>query len=90
MNAVVQTKGLCKDFNGNIAVDHVNMTVRKGDIYGLIGKNGAGKTTFMRIVCGLAAQYQVNPNTVQRAVRELKQTGLLVSSRGRGTLVMVL
>lgn len=35
----------------------------------------------------LAAQYQVNPNTVQRAVRELKQTGLLVSSRGRGTLV---
>lgn len=36
----------------------------------------------------LAAQYQVNPNTVQRAVRELKQTGLLVSSRGRGTLVI--
>lgn len=35
----------------------------------------------------LAAQYQVNPNTVQRAVRELKQTGLLVSLRGRGTLV---
>lgn len=37
-----------------MAVDHVNMTVHKGDIYGLIGKNGAGKTTFMRIVCGLA------------------------------------
>lgn len=55
MNAIVQTKDLCKDFNGNIAVDHVNMTVRQGDIYGLIGKNGAGKTTFMRIVCGLAA-----------------------------------
>lgn len=35
----------------------------------------------------LAVQYQVNPNTVQRAVRELKQAGLLVSSRGRGTLV---
>lgn len=36
----------------------------------------------------LAAQYPVNPNTVQRAIRELKQTGLLVSSRGRGMLVI--
>lgn len=35
----------------------------------------------------LAAQYQVNPNTAKRAVRELKQEGLLVSPRGRGTLV---
>lgn len=35
----------------------------------------------------LAVQYQVNPNTAQRAVRELKQEGLLVSPRGKGTLV---
>lgn len=55
MASIVEAKELCKDFSGNLAVDHVNMTVRKGDIYGLIGKNGAGKTTFMRIVCGLAA-----------------------------------
>lgn len=33
----------------------MNVTIRKGDIYGLIGKNGAGKTTFMRMICGLAA-----------------------------------
>ena len=55
MDNIVEAHGLCKDFHGKLAVDHVNMTVRKGDIYGLIGKNGAGKTTFMRIVCGLAA-----------------------------------
>ena len=36
----------------------------------------------------IAAQYQANPNTVQRAVRELEQMGLLVSSRGRGKLVI--
>lgn len=35
----------------------------------------------------LAAQYQVNPNTAQRAVWELKQEGLLISSRSKGTLV---
>ena len=55
MDNNVEAKDLCKRFGGKMAVDHVNMTVRKGDIYGLIGKNGAGKTTFMRIVCGLAA-----------------------------------
>lgn len=35
----------------------------------------------------LAAQYRVNPNTAQRAVREMKDTGLLISPRGKGTLV---
>lgn len=51
---IVEAKSLCKSFGGKLAVDHVNMTVRKGDIYGLIEKNGTGKTTFIRIVCGLA------------------------------------
>ncbi len=55
MDNILEANDLCKSFGGKLAVDHVNMTVRKGDIYGLIGKNGAGKTTFMRIVCGLAA-----------------------------------
>ena len=55
MDNIVEAKDLCKRFGGKMAVDHVDMTVRKGDIYGLIGKNGAGKTTFMRIICGLAA-----------------------------------
>lgn len=55
MENVVETRELCKNFAGHLAVDHVNMTIQKGDIYGLIGKNGAGKTTFMRMLCGLAA-----------------------------------
>ncbi|MDD3410871.1 MAG: ATP-binding cassette domain-containing protein [Eubacteriales bacterium] len=55
MNDVVKTQGLCKQFGTHLAVDHVDMTIQKGDIYGLIGQNGAGKTTFMRMLCGLAA-----------------------------------
>lgn len=54
MSIVVQAKQLCKVYGENTAVDHVNMTIQRGDIYGLIGENGAGKTTFMRMVCGLA------------------------------------
>lgn len=37
-----------------MAVNNVNMTIHKGDIYRFIGKNGAGKTTFMRLVLGTA------------------------------------
>ena len=54
MKSVVQTKDLCKTYAGKNAVNHVNINIRKGDIYGFIGENGAGKTTFMRMLCGLA------------------------------------
>lgn len=55
MDYVLYTKNLTKVFGKQMAVDHVSMNVKKGDIYGFIGKNGAGKTTFMRMVAGLAA-----------------------------------
>ena len=54
MEFVVQTKDLCKAFAGKNAVNRVNINIRRGDIYGFIGENGAGKTTFMRMLCGLA------------------------------------
>jgi ABC-2 type transport system ATP-binding protein len=54
MAYVLQTKDVSKDFSGKLAVDHVSIGVREGDIYGFIGENGAGKTTLMRMVCGLA------------------------------------
>lgn len=55
METVLRTVGLTKRFGRASAVDHVSMTVNRGDIYGFIGKNGAGKTTFMRVVLGLSA-----------------------------------
>ncbi|GHV12183.1 bacitracin ABC transporter ATP-binding protein [Clostridia bacterium] len=54
MEYVVQTKDLSKSFAGKYAVNKVNINIRRGDIYGFIGENGAGKTTFMRMLCGLA------------------------------------
>jgi ABC-2 type transport system ATP-binding protein len=55
MDYILQSKEVSKNFSGRMAVDHVSIGVKKGDIYGFIGENGAGKTTFMRMVCGLAA-----------------------------------
>ncbi len=54
MEYVLQTEGLTKRYGQVNVVDEVSMHVEKGSIYGFIGKNGAGKTTFMRMAAGLA------------------------------------
>ncbi len=53
MEYILQTKNLTKAFKDKIAVNCVSMNVKKGDIYGFIGRNGAGKSTFMKMICGL-------------------------------------
>jgi bacitracin transport system ATP-binding protein len=50
---VLETRGLTKKYSTKIAVNNVNLHVRKGQIYGLLGRNGAGKTTILRMVMGL-------------------------------------
>lgn len=51
---VIQTKNLTKKYGSFLAVHAANMNVKKGSIYGLIGRNGAGKTTIMKMICGLS------------------------------------
>lgn len=55
MEYVLKTENLSKVYGNHKAVNRVSMHVEKGAIYGFIGKNGAGKTTFMRMVAGHAA-----------------------------------
>ena len=50
---VVETCGLTKVYGRWRVVDGLNMHVRQGDIYGFVGKNGAGKSTVMKMICGL-------------------------------------
>lgn len=52
MNAI-ETTGLVKVFKRQWALDRLDMNVRRGDVYGFVGKNGSGKSTTMRIVAGL-------------------------------------
>src|SRR6187200_3016048 len=50
---VIDVKGMTKRFNGRTVVNNIGMQVRKGQIYGFLGPNGSGKTTFIRMLCGL-------------------------------------
>ena len=51
MNAI-EIRNLSKSFRGMYAVDHLNMTVPQGAIYGFIGENGSGKSTTEKLICG--------------------------------------
>jgi ABC-2 type transport system ATP-binding protein len=51
----IETRDLTKAFGAFTAVDHITVTVEQGEIYGFLGANGAGKTTAIRMLCGLIA-----------------------------------
>jgi len=49
----VDVHGLTKRYGSRTVVDHIDFDVRRGEVYGFLGPNGSGKTTFMRMLCGL-------------------------------------
>lgn len=51
---VILAEGLTKKFGDFVAVDYISFNVKKGEIFGFLGANGAGKTTAMRMLCGLS------------------------------------
>jgi len=53
METIIETRGLTKRFGELTAVDHLDLTVAAGEIFGLVGPDGAGKTTTLRMLCGL-------------------------------------
>ena len=53
-NTAIHAEGLTKRFGDFTAVDAISFEVKKGEIFGFLGANGAGKTTAMRMLCGLS------------------------------------
>lgn len=49
----IDVRGMTKRFGNRTVVDHIDLQVRRGEIYGFLGPNGSGKTTFIRMLCGL-------------------------------------
>ncbi|MDD4192493.1 MAG: ABC transporter ATP-binding protein [Mangrovibacterium sp.] len=74
---VIQVKDLVKKFGAFVANDHLNFEVYQGEIFGFLGANGAGKTTAMRILCGLSSptsgEMTVGGFDVYRQAEQIKQ-----------------
>ena len=94
--SVIQTTGLSKRYKDRWAVDHLDLRVEQGDIYGFIGQNGAGKSTTLKLLCGLARPTQgealifgkpVRDSVARRRVGSLiEQPGLYPDLSGRENL----
>lgn len=86
MQTVIETKALCKQYGPHTAVDHVELHVPQGCVYGFIGPNGAGKSTTMKMLLGLihptAGQVRLlgQELTEKSRLPLLRQTGSLIES----------
>ena len=83
---LLQTSGLTKKYGHHKAVDHVNIHIKKGAIYGFIGRNGAGKTTCLRMISGLAKPTEGEITLFGYQGKELKEVrsriGCLIEAPG--------
>ena len=69
---ILQIKGLCKSFGRNRVLNHINLNVRKGTVLGLMGENGAGKSTMMKCLFGT---YQKDEGTIILDGKEVSFSG---------------
>ena len=83
--SVIQTTGLSKRYRDKWAVDHLDLRVEQGDIYGFIGQNGAGKSTALKLLCGLARPTQGEALIFGKPVRDSvarRRVGALIEQPG--------
>ena len=83
--AVIQTTGLSKRYRDKRAVDGLDLTVEEGDIYGFIGRNGAGKSTTLKLLCGLARPTQGEALIFGKPIRDpvaRRRVGALIEQPG--------
>jgi ABC-2 type transport system ATP-binding protein len=77
MNHVIDVQGLTKRYGERTVVDRLTMQVERGEIYGFLGPNGSGKTTSIRMLCGLLTPDAGSGRTlgfdVVREARQIKQ-----------------
>jgi len=97
---VVQAKNICKTFKNNAVLKNVSFSANKGEIIAICGKNGSGKTVFVRILCGLmkadSGEVQVfgdqigkNREFPQSTGIHFESSGLLLSENGFENLYLL-
>ncbi|MDE7355081.1 MAG: ABC transporter ATP-binding protein [Acetatifactor sp.] len=81
----VETAALTKVYKGKAAVDHLNLQVKEGAVYGFIGRNGAGKSTTLKMLCGLLRPTEGDIRLFEKPVGDpmtARRTGCLIEATG--------
>lgn len=79
MDYIIETKDLTKRYGQHLAANAVSLHVKRGEIYGFIGRNGAGKTTCMKMICGLTCP---TSGSIQLFGKSTQESGKLRSRIG--------
>lgn len=86
MSYIMQTQNLTKTYGRKDAAKDININIREGEIYGLIGRNGAGKTTIMRMISGLSnptsGTYSLFGKTGAEMKKMMNKVGVLIEHPG--------
>lgn len=86
MNSVVEIKHVTKTFGKNQVLSDVSMTCQAGNIYGLVGRNGSGKTVLLKCICGLLiptnGEVSVWGKSVGKEVDFPEDIGFIIESPG--------
>ena len=86
MDYIMTTEGLTKIYGSKAAAEDINTHIREGEVYGLIGRNGAGKTTIMRMLSGLSnptsGSFTMFGKSGAEAKKLMHQVGVLIEHPG--------
>lgn len=86
MSAYVSAEGISKSFGKQVILDHLSIDFEKGKIYGITGRNGSGKTVFLKILCGLMSPNQgtvrVDGKTIGKDMDFPESVGAIIESPG--------
>ena len=86
MEYILITENLTKVYGKHKAADQINIHVKKGEVYGLIGRNGAGKTTILKMICGLSTptsgSFTFMGKSGAELLKNMKYIGSLIETPG--------
>ncbi|MBR1925322.1 MAG: ABC transporter ATP-binding protein [Clostridia bacterium] len=74
---IITIENVCKNYKTKKALDNVSLTIKKGELFGLLGVNGAGKTTLIKILCGLtyktSGTIMINNFNLDKEIDKIKE-----------------
>ena len=84
MDYILTTNNMTKKYGSKYAADKINIHIKQGDVYGLIGRNGAGKTTILKMLSGLSnptdGDYSINGKKCKELAAEKPKVGVLIEN----------